>query len=151
MSAPQPKRELCEHAANACACFNFRKASRAVTKLFDESLQPLGLRSTQFVTLLNIYLHEPVTIAALSRELVSDRTTLVRNVGLLEREGYVSSTQRDKRVRLYKLTPKGRKALFDGIPMWERAQTTFVEKMGAAKWGAVLDGLKDAVSAAKTA
>ena len=34
-----------------CACSNVRKAARAVTQLFDEMLQPTGLRSTQFTLL----------------------------------------------------------------------------------------------------
>ena len=34
-----------------CACFNLRKAARAVTQLYDEVLAPSGLRGTQFSVL----------------------------------------------------------------------------------------------------
>ena len=37
-----------------CACANVRKAARAVTQLFDEVLQPTGLRSTQFTLLVAV-------------------------------------------------------------------------------------------------
>jgi hypothetical protein len=37
--------------ANTCACFNLRKASRTVTQLYDEILQPSGLLATQFTLL----------------------------------------------------------------------------------------------------
>jgi len=33
---------------STCACFNLRKASRAVTHHFDEILKPSGLLITQF-------------------------------------------------------------------------------------------------------
>ena len=42
-----------------CACFNFRKASRAVTQFFDETLAPSGLRSTQLVILPNVAAAQP--------------------------------------------------------------------------------------------
>ncbi len=37
--------------ASSCACFQFRKASRSVTQLYDQILAPVGLRSTQVVIL----------------------------------------------------------------------------------------------------
>ncbi len=49
-----PDSETLAEAGRVCACFNFRKASRAVTQFFDVALQPSGLRSTQFVILVRI-------------------------------------------------------------------------------------------------
>src|SRR5438552_6327728 len=67
-------------AARTCACFNFRKASRSVTQLFDQILAPTGLRSTQLVILVTGQLLGPSSIARLARELVMDRSTLTRNL-----------------------------------------------------------------------
>src|SRR5689334_4082927 len=39
-----------------CACSNVRKAARAVTQLYDDVLQPIGLRSTQFTLLIAVAL-----------------------------------------------------------------------------------------------
>ena len=66
--------------ARTCACFNFRKASRSVTQLFDQMLAPTGLRSTQLVILITGELLGPSSIARLARELVMDRSTLTRNL-----------------------------------------------------------------------
>ena len=45
---------LCEQAAAICPSFNLRKSARAVSRMFDEALQPSGLRSGQFVMLLSV-------------------------------------------------------------------------------------------------
>ncbi len=50
--------------AHTCACFNFRKASRSVTQLFDHGA-PTGLRSTQLVILMTSQLLGPSSIARL--------------------------------------------------------------------------------------
>ncbi len=141
----------CAEAAQVCACFNLRKASRAVSKLFDDTLQPIGLRSTQFVTLLAIFLNEPIGLSALSREMVADRSTLTRNLNVLEREGVIRSKPLRGRARLYSLTDKGRRVLADGVPLWEKAQSRFVEQLGAKNWSGMLSGLDAAVRAAKQA
>ncbi|MFQ5845996.1 MAG: MarR family transcriptional regulator, partial [Planctomycetota bacterium] len=62
-------RRACTAAAQACACFNLRKASRAVTQLFDDRLRPSGLRSTQFALLAVVGGHEPVPVPRLAEAL----------------------------------------------------------------------------------
>ncbi len=146
----QPDKALCEEAASTCACFNLRKASRAVTKLYDEALQPTGLRSTQFVTLLSVYLLEPVNLPALAKELVIDRSTLTRNLAVLRKNGLLeSSSPNGKRSRVFRLTDDGIQALSQGIPLWEKAQSRFVTQFGPAKWGDTLAVLSKAVEAAR--
>ncbi len=146
----QPDRDKCAEAAEVCACFHFRKASRAVTQLYDEMLQPVGLRSTQFVILVAIYLHEPVTPGVLSRELVLDRSTLSRNIKPLESQGLVrvQNTAGQKRHRLA-LTAKGRQTVAKAIPLWEKAQEQFVSNMGKNNWSTMLAGLHKAVDATR--
>ena len=145
MSAALPDHAACAEAAKVCACFNLRKASRAVSKLYDDTLQPIGLRSTQFVTILAVHLHEPIGLSPLAREMVADRSTLTRNLNILERGGLIRSKTAGARTRLYALTDKGRRVLADGIPLWEKAQTTFVEQLGAKQWTGMLTSLDAAV------
>src|SRR5213078_349079 len=52
-----------------CACSNVRKAARTVTQLFDEVLQPTGLRSTQFTLLVAVALLTEGGRQALARAL----------------------------------------------------------------------------------
>ena len=147
----QPDKEKCAEAARVCACLNLRKASRAVTQLYDQALQPTGLRSTQFVVLVAVHLHEPATLAALARQMVMDRTTMTRNLKPLEAAKYIRRTMaRDGRTGLLHLTDRGRRLVVDAIPLWERAQKRFVEQVGAQKWQTMLGGLSQAVDAART-
>jgi len=142
----QLSREACEEALSMCACTNFRRVSRAVTRFFDEALHPAGLRSTQFVILLALYIEQPAPIALLARQLVADRTTLIRNLAVLEKAGLVRS-KRDKgrRLRQYSLTARGSRALHDAVPLWEQAQSAFVDRLGGDTWGDLRNGLTAAL------
>ena len=70
-----------------CACLNVRKAARAVTQLYDEVLQPTGLRSTQFNLLVAVALAGEAPVTRLAEALVMDRTTLARNLKPCVRQG----------------------------------------------------------------
>lgn len=145
-SKPDPR--ILAEAARVCACFNFRKASRAVTQLFDNTLQPGGLRSTQFVILVAVAVEGAARLPELARMLNVDRSTLTRNLQPLAREGLLRvSDTRGERASSVKLTKKGERALMSTIPLWEKAQTTFVEKLGGRRWQAMLEGLNRVVAA----
>jgi DNA-binding MarR family transcriptional regulator len=72
-----------------CACFNPRKVARAVTQLYDDALRPAGLRVTQFSLLVVVRMAGPVSVTRLAELTVLDRTTLTRNLELLERQGWI--------------------------------------------------------------
>ena len=149
--SPELDRDKLAEAAEVCACFNFRKASRAVTQLFDQMLQQVGLRSTQFVVMVAIHLQEPVSPSALSQMLVLDRSTLSRNLKPLEQERLVR-IQGGQRRQSHKisLTAKGRKLVAQAMPLWEKAQNQFVDQMGADTWSMMLRGLRAAVNATRS-
>ncbi|MFI5402385.1 MAG: MarR family winged helix-turn-helix transcriptional regulator [Planctomycetota bacterium] len=139
-------------AARVCACFNFRKASRAVTQFFDTVLQPSGLRSTQFVILVRIGADGSTGLPALARGLHVDRSTLTRNLQPLAREGLLKiSGGRGERASAVRLTPKGERALLATVPLWEKAQTRFVDLFGTERWSAMLTDLDRVVNAARGA
>ncbi|HEX5137965.1 MAG TPA: MarR family winged helix-turn-helix transcriptional regulator [Planctomycetota bacterium] len=144
-SKPDPK-TLAE-AARVCACFNFRKASRAVTQMFDAVLHPGGLRSTQFVILVAVSAEGTAKLPELARMLNVDRSTLTRNLQPLAREGLLRiSDTRGERASSVRLTPKGERLLLAAIPLWEKAQKTFVERLGGRRWQAMLEDLNRVVS-----
>lgn len=140
----------CRVAAETCACFNFRKASRVVTQLFDEALAPCGLRSTQVVILLATLVCGPLTAAELADVLVTDRSTLTRNLGpLTKRKLLKIATGEDRRTRVISLAPAGEEALAEAVPLWEQAQSRFVNHLGSARWKKMLGDLNAAVTAAR--
>jgi DNA-binding MarR family transcriptional regulator len=144
-------RDLLAEASRVCACFNFRKASRAVTQLFDSVLQPAGLRSTQFVVLVAIQAEGAMELPDLARALNVDRSTLTRNLQPLARAGLLRIAGGRSRASSARLTPKGRRALAAAIPLWEVAQARFVEQLGGRRWESMLKGLHRVVDAAHEA
>ena len=126
-----------------CACSNVRKAARAVTQLFDEVMQPTGLRSTQFTLLVAIALLGEATVTKLSEALAMDRTTLARNLKPLESQGLLTiESGADRRRHLVKLTESGIQALAAALPYWEQAQHEVVTRLGQDQWQALQSSLK---------
>ena len=88
--------------AKNCTNFNLRKATRAVTHLYDEMLKPSGLRSTQYSLLTVLSLGEAETISNLAHKLVMDRTTLTRNLQPLKSQGWIKRVPgEDRRTRAW--------------------------------------------------
>ena len=145
--APNPFAAASE--ATRCACFNLRKAARAVTQLYDAALEPAGLRATQFSLLAAAAALGSPTVGELARAMVMDRTTLTRNLRPLERQALIAlSPGADRRTRHVTLTPEGRQRLDDALPLWRRAQLGIVEGLGPARWDRLLGDLRAVTDAA---
>jgi DNA-binding MarR family transcriptional regulator len=127
-----------------CACFDLRKATRAVSRLYDDCLRPSGLNITQY-SLLRVIEREPqISVSTLSRYMVMDRTSVTRALMPLERDGVVrSSAGSDKRTRIVSLTKKGAKLLASARPRWNEAQKTFLNLVGNQRWTTMRDLLRD--------
>ena len=134
----------------ACACGNLRSATRAVTQLFDETFQPLGLRATQFMLLAASELFGPMTITAMADVFTMDRTTLTRNLKPLERQRLlIIEPGEDKRTREVTLTAQGLQAVADGLPLWEIAQAKVVTKLGQERFQSLLSHLSEVSALAR--
>src|SRR5215831_3530692 len=70
--------------AGMCTCGELRKAARAVTMLYDDAVKSTGLLSTHFTVLHVIYKSDAIRISDLAARLGMDRTTLTRNLAILE-------------------------------------------------------------------
>ena len=119
----------------SCALFNLRRTARTITQLYDEILRPTGLRSTQYSLLRVLYGVGPVAVSELGAAIGMDRTTLTRNVRLLEQMGYLRiEPGEDKRTRVLQLTTRGRTAVDKAMPYWKKAQSIVVEGLGDSRW-----------------
>jgi DNA-binding MarR family transcriptional regulator len=118
-----------------CNCFVVRSAARHVTQLYDQFLAPAGLRVTQFSILATLKRLGAMTINALAKEMVMDRTTLGRNVQPLERDGLIriEASATDGRAKELHLTKAGEKRLVAGRKAWEEAQDRFESRFGARR------------------
>jgi DNA-binding MarR family transcriptional regulator len=92
-----------------CACTRVRRAARALTDAYDDALKPLGLKVTQFSLLRTVARMEAPSLTALAQEMALDRSTLGRNVGILQRQGLVQLSEgSDLRERTVCLSPRAR-------------------------------------------
>ena len=87
-------------------------------------------------------------MAELSDWLGMDRTTLVRNLRPLQRDGLVQviGGGRGNRVELV-ITSKGRKQIEKLAPAWKAAQSAAVKTLGEKRWSAILSDLETAALA----
>ena len=133
-----------------CACFDLRKATRAVSRLYDDCLRPLSLNITQYSLLRVIEVEPQISVSTLGRYMVMDRTSVTRALVPLERDGLVrSDAGRDKRTRIVSLTKKGAKLLANARPRWENAQKIFLELIGDRRWTTMRGLLRDTTRAVR--
>jgi DNA-binding MarR family transcriptional regulator len=128
----------------SCTCFNLRKVTRRVTSFYDAALKPCGLKVTQMTLLTAIRVLEPVTIQRLAKAIVLDRTTLSRNVSLLNKKGMLAMEPGDAlRTRKLSLTEQGHTALVAAFPLWQAAQSEIINELGEERWSSLLEGISD--------
>ncbi|MEQ9619232.1 MAG: MarR family winged helix-turn-helix transcriptional regulator [Deltaproteobacteria bacterium] len=129
-----------------CTCFNLRKAARVVTQLFDESMRSIGLRGTQFTLLAHTLAHGPITVSKLADILVTDRTTLARNLEPLEKNGFIEVQQgEDRRTRMLSITDEGRNKVAEAFPLWKKTQDEIKEMIGIENWKSMMSDVSGLV------
>lgn len=141
-------KELDMSAVENCVCFNLRWVTRKVTQFYDAEMRRHGIRPTQGTILVSLNARENWNMADLSDWLGMDRTTLVRNLRPLQRDGLVKAVGggRGNRVELA-ITSKGRKQIERLAPAWKSAQTAAVKTLGKKRWSAILSDLETAALA----
>jgi DNA-binding MarR family transcriptional regulator len=116
----------------ACLCSNVRRAALALTSRYDEALAPHGLKVTQFSLLRAVDRHGDPNLTGLAEATGLDRSTLGRNLRLLEGLGFVSlSPGEDQRDRVVALTAGGRARLRAAARAWSSVQVSLGEALGA--------------------
>ena len=139
------EREILEN----CLCHRTRMASRAVTRLYDDILRPVGLRATQLVVLVAVGSGEALSITSLAKIMGMDRSTLTRNLAPLEREGLIRlGNEGWRRSRTIEITKKGSAQLREASSLWEDAQNALRQKLGVRKWAVIRADLDDLIRAA---
>lgn len=118
----------------ACACGRLRRATRALTQLYDDAMAPAGLRITQFSLLRTLTRDGPLRISELAAKQLLDRTALSRNLDPLVSMGCVAiASGRDARTREVAITRKGSSTLHAAETYWAQAQREVARHLGAAK------------------
>jgi DNA-binding MarR family transcriptional regulator len=131
-----------------CMGFNLRKATRSVSQFYDEMLRPTGIRGTQFSLLIALQLRGEVAVTQLAELIVMDRTTLTRNLEVLEKQGFVKVNPGvDRRSRLVSITEDGQAIATQAYPLWHQAQSKIKAAMGTERSEMLLESLKALIQA----
>ena len=138
--------------ASPCLCNALRQASRAVTRLYDNELRGVGLRTTQYSLMRYLKHFDVVRQRDLGAMTSLDETTLTRNLRPLIDAGWVAfDTGEDRREKLVRLTNSGAAKLVKALPAWQRAQERMRAKLPKANWSSLLALLPDIVRLADEA
>jgi DNA-binding MarR family transcriptional regulator len=127
-----------------CACFDLRRTTRAVSRMYDNFLRDAGLNITQFSLLRLICVEKDLSISTIGRYMVMDRTSITRALAPLERDRLIySRAGADKRIRIISVTNKGRKLVESAEPKWRQAQEALMDTIGEDRWRAMSTVLRD--------
>jgi DNA-binding MarR family transcriptional regulator len=130
---PENEPQTADYMACAgCFCLASRQAARKITRLYDGYMQGSGIRVTQFTILSQLMLRGEMPIGKLANILGMERTTLTRNLTLLEQRKWISiRTGDDPRSRVIGITAQGRGIVRRGFPYWSEAQARVGKLLGA--------------------
>lgn len=113
-----------------CLCTNLRRASRGVEH-YDGALEGFGINVAQYSLLCNLKRLDQPSISTLAEAMGLDRSTLGRNLRVLEGEGLVKLAEgADLRNRLVYLTETGEARLMAALPAWKRPSSVW-----SSGWG----------------
>lgn len=144
--------DLAAQAVEVCLCFHTRKASRAITQVFDHILAPAGLKATQLSLLMVVNASGPMRIGDLADALVSDSTTVSRTIKPLVKAELVAldANETDRRIKMIRLTRTGQSALERALPLWQTAQSHVAKQLGGGTVQTLLPALESAARLGST-
>jgi DNA-binding MarR family transcriptional regulator len=125
-----------------CACFNVRKTARLLTQEYDQFITPSGLKTTQFTALAVINRLGPIMITDLAKAMEIERTSLTRNLKLIEKNGFIKTRAgEDARSRIVELTEAGGEKLEEAQVLWKNIQSRIVKNFGEERFAFLRDEL----------
>jgi DNA-binding MarR family transcriptional regulator len=130
---------------SACICTTLRRATRALTRSYDEAMAPHGLTIQQFAILRHIREQArnqgpdqgAIPLSHLAARLVMDRTSLYRALPPLERAGLIALESLSARHRTARITPQGEQRIAQAEPAWAALQQRILATMAPGEWQAL--------------
>lgn len=114
-----------------CICIHLRRVSQKSTDFYDHTLKPLGISVNQYSLLVSISRLEGCGTGQLARYVKLDKSTLVRTLQPLFRDGLIVDMSADeKRKRRIYLTTEGEGVLEKAFPLWQKAQEDIAVELG---------------------
>jgi DNA-binding MarR family transcriptional regulator len=115
-----------------------------VSRLYDEEMRGVGLRTTQYSLLRRLSHAGEVRQRDLGGMASLDETTLTRNLRPLIDAGWVAvSPGEDRREKLVRLTDAGAAKLHEALPAWKRAQERLRSRLPNGAWASLMNFLPE--------
>jgi DNA-binding MarR family transcriptional regulator len=106
-----------------------------VTRLYDQELHKAGIEITQFGLLTALAVVGEANQKTLSAGFAMDSTTLTRTLAVLRKQGWIQVRPgKDRRERVFRLTPAGKRQIADAQPHWQQAEQRLQKTLGPAVW-----------------
>ena len=103
-----------------CYCTNLRRSANAVSDFYDSALKDTGLTIAQYYLLINLSRLQSANITHWAKRVGLDRSTMVRNIKLLESRNLIEKTEGHGKA--FTLSALGKKSLEAAAIVWSEAQ-----------------------------
>lgn len=113
---------------SACYCTNLRRSANMISDFYDTRLKAAGLSAAQYYLLINLSRIGSANITHWAQLVGLDRSTMVRNIKLLQERSFIETTQGHGKV--FTLSAQGKSALELAIPLWQEAQAHIEAALG---------------------
>lgn len=114
-----------------CVCGRLRRTSRALTRVYDEALAPVGITVTQFSVMRTLSRLERPSLAELAEATAHEKSALWRTLQPLVKKGWVEATsEKGARGQRLSITAPGLEKLNDALPHWRAVQAKVSETLG---------------------
>ncbi len=115
---------------SSCYALQARRTANQLMRSYNRALAPLGLEIAQFSTLCVVAAEQALSVAEMAAHLGVERSTLVRNLKLMERDGLIAQAGRDGRRVRYRISPRGTALLEQALPVWRDVQAAIGAALG---------------------
>jgi DNA-binding MarR family transcriptional regulator len=125
--------DLAAEVAGACLGMRVARLHRVIARRYEQALQTAGLTQPQMEVLASLLIAAgPVRPAALATRLMLERSTLSRNLALMQKKGWVAvaETSATGRTMSVTITDAGRAAFTSAGTAWRRAQAGAARMLG---------------------
>ncbi|MBD5169959.1 MAG: winged helix-turn-helix transcriptional regulator [Oscillibacter sp.] len=113
---------------STCYCTNLRRSARIISDFYDAALKDAEVTVAQYYLLINLSRLGSANITHWAEHVGLDRSTMVRNIKLLQTRGFVRTVEGHGKV--FALSPEGERVLELAIPLWQKAQEQIEAVLG---------------------
>ncbi len=122
-----------------CVVQNMRRASRLISRRYEEALRPVNLTSSQFTILQSLEGREGLPLGLMSEILGFEQTTLTRLLNPLEKRDLVElhRNPNDRRQKIASITKAGTALFREAKSYWQREHDESLARMNDEEWQVV--------------